>query len=93
MTARGHNSSRRLRAIYHGGILIAAVLLILLLTAIAMSKLPMRGAEIFGALAKKVKGNPRATAVVSLGAGAALWMTIAVMAAVQEWLSARRGRP
>jgi len=73
--------------------LIAAGLLLLLLTAIAMSRVPMRGAEAFGVLANKIKGNPGATAVVALGAGAALWLGLGLLAATQEWLAARRRAP
>jgi hypothetical protein len=71
-------------------IAIAAVML-LLLFAIASSRLPMRGAEVFGAVAKKIKGHPGATIYISLGAGAALWIGLAALAAGQELLARRRG--
>ena len=73
--------------------LIGALLLLGLLTAIAVSPLPMRGAELFGALANKVKGNPGATAFVIFAALGLLWLGIALFAAIQEWLAARRRAP
>jgi hypothetical protein len=68
---------------------VAAVLLSLLFV-IASSRVPMRGAELFGAVANKIKGHPGATAYISLGAGAALWIGLAALAAGQELLARRR---
>jgi hypothetical protein len=64
-----------------------------LLVAIAYSRVPMRGAELFGAVANKIKGHPGATAFVSLGAGVALWLAVGLLAAGQEWSAARRRQP
>ena len=90
MTTVEQNSSRRHRLIRAVMALTAGGLFVLLMAAIAISPVPMRGAEMFGALANKIKGNPGATAVISLSAGAALWLGVALLAAGQEWLAARR---
>ena len=75
----------------------AAVIGILLLvgffTAIALSPVPMRGAEVFGGLANKIKGNPGATAVVIFAAVGLLWLVIGLLTAVQEWLATGRRTP
>jgi hypothetical protein len=68
----------------------AAGLILLFLVAIACSRVPMRGAELFGAVANKIKGHPGATAYISLGAGAGLWLCLALLAAGQELLARRR---
>ena len=73
--------------------MLTTILLVLLLSAVAASRLPMWGAELFGGLAKKIKGNPGATTVISLSAGAALWLAIGLLAAAQEWLARRRSVP
>lgn len=73
--------------------LVALLLLIGLLTVIAISPVPMRGAEVFGAIANKIKGNPGATTFLVLGAGALLWLSIGLLAGVQEWIAARRKVP
>ena len=86
-------SRRRTRFIPTALALATAALLLLLLSFIAVSRLPMWGAELFGGLAKKIKGNPGATTVISLSAGAALWLAVGLLAAVQEWIGARRGVP
>ena len=77
------------------GILVAivAVMVVTLLAVVAVSNVPMRGAELFGVLANKVKGHPGATTVICLGAGAALWLALAVLIAGQEWLAGRRKTP
>jgi len=74
-------------------VVIGILLLLGLLTAIAISPVPMRGAELFGALANKVKGNPGATAFVVFAALGLLWLGIGLFAAIQEWLAARRRTP
>jgi hypothetical protein len=53
----------------------------------------MRGAEVFGALANKIKGNPGATTFLVFTALGLLWLGIGLFAAVQEWLAARRRTP
>jgi hypothetical protein len=55
-----------------------------LLVLIAVSPIPMSGAEMFGMIAKKIKGHPGATAYWTLFAGAMLWVVIGLIAAVQE---------
>jgi hypothetical protein len=62
--------------------------LVALLAAIALSPVPMQGAELFGALARNIKGNPGATTAIVLGAGSRL--LIGTLAAVQEWTARRR---
>ena len=64
-----------------------------LLVLIAVSPIPMRGAELFGKLANKIKGNPGATAYWTLFAGSMLWVIIGLIVAVQEWSRDRRLRP
>lgn len=71
-------------------VVIGVLLLLSLLTAVAVSPVPMRGAELFGALANKIKGNPGATALVIFAALGLLWLGIGLFAAIQEWLAARR---
>jgi hypothetical protein len=61
-----------------------------LLVLIAVSPIPMRGAEMFGMMANKIKGNPGATAYWTLFAGSMLWVVIGLIAAVQEWRAERR---
>ena len=56
----------------------------ILLALIAISNLPMRGANVFGSMAKKIKGNPGATAVISLIAAATLWLSVGLLAAFQR---------
>jgi len=72
---------------------VAVGLLLALLVAIASSRIPMRGAELFGALANKIKGNPRATAVACLVAGGGLWLVLGLLAAGQEWFAVKRRVP
>jgi hypothetical protein len=93
MTAAERNSALGSRIVRVSVMLAAATILVLLLAAIAASRVPMRGAELFGALANKIKGNPGATAYISLAAGAGLWIGLAVFVAAQEWLAARRRTP
>lgn len=84
MTAE-QKASRGAWAIRRLAIVGGAVALLALLVAIAVSPVPMRGAELFGALANKIKGNPGATAYLTLAAGALLWVGIGLLAAIQEW--------
>jgi len=93
MTAAGNKSSKTWRVARIGLMLGAGAILIWLLAVIAVSRLPMRGAELFGALANKIKGNPGATAYISLGAAAALWIGLALFVAAQEWYATRRRTP
>ena len=72
---------------------IGVLLLVGFFTAIALSPVPMRGAEVFGGLANKIKGNPGATAFVVFTALGLLWLGIGLFAAIQEWLAARRRAP
>ncbi len=72
-------------------VVVAAVLLIGFLAAVAMSPIPMRGAGMFGRIANGIKGNPRATAYWALGAGAAMWLTVGGLVALQEWRGRKRG--
>jgi hypothetical protein len=74
-------------------LVLGVVLLLGFLTTIAVSRVPMRGAEVFGAMANKIKGNPGATAYGTLAAITLLWISIGALAAVQEWLAARRRAP
>jgi len=61
-----------------------------LLALVAVSPVPMRGAEIFGALVNKIKGNPGATVFwVFTGLGL-LWAAIATLTGIQEWQALRR---
>jgi hypothetical protein len=90
-TAKGRSTWSR---VARGGLLVAAAaILVFLLAAVAVSPAPMRGAELFGALANKIKGNPGATAAISLGALAALWLGLALLALAQEWMIGRRRAP
>ena len=93
MAAIEKEPSQRRRALRGVAALIGLSVILALLTAIARSSLPMRGAELFGALANKIKGNPGATTVVVLSAGALLWVGIGALAAIQEWLATRRRTP
>ena len=52
----------------------------------------MRGAEVFGGIANKIKGNPGATAYGTLAGGLLLWAGIGLLAAVQEWWAKRLER-
>jgi len=93
MMSDERNSANPRRVVRWSIALIGLLLLIGLLTAIAVSPVPMRGAELFGALANKVKGNPGATAFVVFTALGLLWLGIGLFAAIQEWLAARRRAP
>ena len=64
-----------------------------LLAGVAVSPAPMRGAELFGVIANKIKGNPGATTVLALAACALLWTSVGILTAIQEWLTARRQAP
>ena len=90
MTADDSNSAQFRRIIRWSAALIGLLLLLGLLTAIAVSPVPMRGAELFGVLAKKIKGNPGATAFVVFTALGLLWLGIGLFTAIQEWFAARR---
>ena len=89
MAANDQYSGKRL-AVRWCASLVGLVLVVGLLTIIAVSPVPMRGAELFGALANKIKGNPGATALVVFTALGLLWLGIGLFAAIQEWLAARR---
>ena len=93
MATTDPSPSTQSRVVRGGLLLAAAAIFLFLLAAIAISNVPMRGAELFGAMANKIKGNPGATAIVSLGAGAALWLGLALLAASQEWMAGRRRAP
>jgi len=86
-------SPRRLRVVRLALTTLAAAIVILSLFGIAVSRVPMRGAELFGFVANKIKGNPGATTVICLAAVAGLWLAIGLLAAAQEWLTKRRGVP
>lgn len=73
-------------------IVLVAIAVFGLLIAIAVSPVPMRGAEIFGAIANKIKGHPGTTAAVVSVAIALLWLGVGILAATQEWFAARRVR-
>ena len=90
MMADDSNSAQFRRIFRWTAALISTLLLLGLLVVIAVSPVPMRGAEVFGALANKIKGNPGATAFVVFTALGLLWLGIGLFAAVQEWLAARR---
>ena len=68
----------------------ASGLLLALLTGVAVSPLPLRGAGVFGAIVSKIKGNPGATTAIALMGGAALWLVLAMLVAGQELLARRR---
>jgi len=86
-------ASIRRRAIIRALLLLAAAgLVVFVLALIAVSKLPMRGSEVFGALANKIKGNPGATTVISLVAVVVLWLSIGLMTAIQEWAASKRSQ-
>jgi hypothetical protein len=93
MTPIERNSTNSTRIARLASALIGVLVLLGLLTAIAVSRVPMRGAELFGALANKIKGNPGATAFVVFTALGLLWLGIGLFAAVQEWLAACRTSP
>ena len=93
MTTNERNSANQRRVVRWFLAVIGLLLLIGLFTAIAVSRVPMRGAEVFGALANKIKGNPGATTFVVFAALGLLWLGIGLFAAVQEWLAARRRTP
>jgi hypothetical protein len=68
----------------------ALVALLLLLAALAQSHVPERGAGLFGGMVERIKGHPRATIVLSLCAGASLWVGVGLLVAIQESIAARR---
>jgi hypothetical protein len=86
-------NSRPQRPIRWAAAVIGLLAVVGLFAVIAVSPVPMRGAELFGALANKIKGNPGATAFVVFTALGLLWLGIGLFAAVQEWLAARRRAP
>lgn len=89
MTEQTRSSLRqRLLFLLFTVILPTGLLGLLVLTAV--SPIPMRGAEVFGRIANKIKGNPGATAYWTLFALSMLWVGIGLLAAIQEW---RAGRP
>ena len=81
-------SSKRLFVLFFA--VVVPLLVLGLLTLIAVSPIPMRGAEMFGGIANKIKGNPGATAYLTLFAGSMLWVAIGLLAALQEWRLKRR---
>jgi hypothetical protein len=84
------NNKRLCARIGRGAIIAGSALVLLaLLAAIAISPVPMRGAEMFGVLARKIKGHPGATTAIALGAGVALWLLVGALAACQEWRAGR----
>jgi hypothetical protein len=93
MTTNGWKSTNARQIVRWTAALIGLLLLIGLFTAIAVSPVTMRGAEVFGAMANKIKGNPGATAFVVFTALGLLWLGIGLFAAIQEWLAARRRAP
>src|SRR6478735_1657842 len=79
-------TATRWRRVAFGIMLVVVPLLLLgLLSLIAMSPLPMRGAKMFGRIANAIKGHPGATAYWTLAAGALLWLVIGGLVAAQEW--------
>ncbi len=93
MAANDQNSWRPKRIARWAAAVIGAALLVGIFTLIAISPVPMRGAELFGALANKIKGNPGATTFVVFAALGLLWLGIGLFAAIQECLAARRRTP
>jgi hypothetical protein len=93
MTADDSNSAQFRQIIRWSAALIGLLLLVALLTSIAVSPVPMRGAELFGVLARKIKGNPGATAFLVFTALGLLWLGIGMFTAAQEWLAARHRAP
>jgi len=91
--AKEGNVFRRVRLVWIALSLVAAAVTLLSLFGIAISRVPMRGAELFGFLANKIKGNPGATTVICLAAIVALWLAIGLLAAGQEWWASRRSMP
>jgi len=87
------NAGPRRRLVRMALLLSAAAVVILSLFGIAVSRFPMRGAELFGFLANKIKGNPGATTVICLAAVAGLWLVIGLLMALQEWLASRPRMP
>src|ERR1043166_6371301 len=74
------------------GIALTIVAILGLLVAIAVSPVPMRGAEVFGAIANKIKGHPGMTAAVIAVAIVSLWTGVGALVAAQEWPPPRRVR-
>jgi hypothetical protein len=72
---------------------LAAAVLFLGLVAVALAPPVKQGTEKFGAIVDQIKGHPGATAVISLSAGAALWLTVGLLVAGQEYRAARRKMP
>jgi hypothetical protein len=87
-------TAKKWRAAAFGITLVIVPLLLLgLLTLIAMSPLPMRGAKMFGRIANAIKGHPGVTAYWTAAAGALLWLVIGGLVAAQEWRVQRRRAP
>ncbi len=90
MATNNLNSARPKPIARWAGAVIGAAILIGLFALIAVSPVPMRGAELFGVLANKIKGHPGATAFWVFTALGFLWCAIGIFAAIQEWLAARQ---
>jgi hypothetical protein len=84
---------RRQRLVRIALAMLAVTAVILSLVGVSVSRFPMRGAELFGFLANKIKGNPGATTVICLAAVAGLWLAIGLLAAAQEFMAKRRSMP
>jgi hypothetical protein len=87
LTGNGVPSRRRLVRIALAVLAVAVV--ILSLVGVSVSRFPLRGAELFGFLANKIKGNPGATTVICLAAIGGLWLIVGLLTAIQEWLARR----
>jgi len=96
MAASQSNPIRRLppaRAVRIAVIALAAAALVLLLAAIPYSRVPDRGAMLFGELVGQIKGHPGATALICVCAAAGLWLGVGLLIATQEWFISRRSPP
>jgi hypothetical protein len=80
----GTTTSRSRRILFLLCAVLAPAIVLGLLMLIAVSPIPMRGAELFGGLAKKIKGHPAATAYWTLFAVSMLWIVTGLLAALQE---------
>jgi hypothetical protein len=81
----------RRRLVLRGFIVLAALgLLILLTTATVSTPLGMRVAGLFGGLVNGIRRNPGATALLTFGSVASLWLVVALLTAGQEWIAAKR---
>ena len=83
-------SPRRRFVLRLAAVLIGWALALAVLAIVALSPLPMRGAEIFGALFNKIKGHPGATAFWIFTGLGVLWSGVAMTIGIQEWRAVRR---